>query len=272
MVARKSNSDEDLHSVSADEQQSGPKFKSVRRAFRIMDLISERGEDITAKELARAVGTNLSSCYYLLNILVEEGYIEKVPRSGGYKLGPTIATLNEMRPRSNLDSTVEPIVEGLARRAERHAYFGVLSEGELLVTQVESPPKSPPAGVVEGFHGASHALALGKVLLAGMGSEYVEDYIRAHGLEAFTPRTIVQPTQLHAHLNKVRMVGVATELEEFAQNLCSVAAPVERASGEVEGAIALSTITRRARSELQQLADLVREASKEASALLNKKR
>jgi IclR family transcriptional regulator, acetate operon repressor len=123
-------------------------------------------------------------------------------------------------------------------------------------------------GVVEGFHGASHALALGKVLLAGAGAEYVQEYIDDNGLEAFTPRTIVRPNQLHAHLNKVLMVGVATDFEEFAENLCCFAAPVKGRGGKVEGAIGLSTTTRRVNSEAQQLIELVQWASSEATALL----
>jgi IclR family transcriptional regulator, acetate operon repressor len=121
---------------------------------------------------------------------------------------------------------------------------------------------------VEGFHGASHALALGKVLLAGAGAEYVQEYIDDHGLEAFTPRTIVRPNQRHAHLNQVLMVGVATDFEEFAQNLCCFAAPVTGRSGKVEGAIGLSTTTRRVHSEGQQLMELVQWAATEATALL----
>lgn len=243
------------------------KFKSVRRAFRIMDLVGRRGEELTAKEIAREIGTNLSSCYYLINILIDEGYLEKVPRGGGYKIGPAIPLLHK-DARSDFDFKIEPVVEELSRRTQRHAYAAVLSGGEVEVTQVKSPPKSPPVGVVEGFHGASHALALGKVLLAGKGSEYVEDYVDDHGLEVFTPRTIVQPAQLHAHLNKVRMVGVATNFEEFAQNLCCVAAPVENESGKVEGAIALSTTPWHIRGEGQHLVEMVRWAAEEASALL----
>ncbi len=243
------------------------KFKSVRRVFRIIDLVSWRGEELTAKELAREIGTNLSSCYYLLSILVDEGYIEKVPRCGGYKIGPAIPMLRK-DSRSDFDSKVEPVIEELARRLQRHAYAAVLSAGEVEVTQVKAPPKSPPVGVVEGFHGASHALALGKVLLAGRGSEYVSGYVDEHGLEVFTPRTIVQSAQLHAHLNKVRMVGVATNFEEFAENLCCVAAPVESKNGKVEGAIGLSTTARRMRGEGQQLIDMIRRAAEEASALL----
>ncbi len=225
-----------------------------------------RGEGLTAKEIACEVGTNLSSCYYLLNILAEEGYIEKVPRGGGYRLGLTVSLLSE-GPRHDFDARIEPVVEELARRAQRHAYAAVLSGGEVTVTQVKAPPRSPPVGIVQGFHGASHALALGKVLLAGSGSEYVEGYIDEHGLEAFTPRTIVRPAQLHAHLNKVRMVRVATDFEEFSLNLCCVAAPVHSKSGKVEGAIGLSTTARRIRGEERQLVDMVRWAAGEASVL-----
>ena len=48
---------------SAREARTGTKFKSVRRIFRMMELISRRGEAVTAKQLANEIGTNLASCY-----------------------------------------------------------------------------------------------------------------------------------------------------------------------------------------------------------------
>ena len=258
--------DEGTGDPAVSEVPVASKFKSVRRVFRIMDLVSLRGEELTAKELARELGTNLSSCYYLLNILTDEGYIQKIA-GGGYRIGPTIPLLNE-GSRSDFDARIEPVVKELAQRAQRHAYAAVLSDGEAVVTQAKAPEKRSCVGVVEGFHGASHALALGKVLLAGAGAEFVQEYIDDNGLEAFTPRTIVRPNQLHAHLNKVLMVGVATDFEEFAQNLCCFAAPVKGRSGKVEGAIGLSTTTRRVHGEAQQLIELVQWASTEATALL----
>jgi IclR family acetate operon transcriptional repressor len=262
-----SYSDRGSGNFPVSEAQTGTKFKSVRRVFRIMDLVGRRGEDLTAKQLACEIETSLSSCYYLLNILVDEGYIEKVPRRGGYRIGPTISLLRR-DSRSDFDSKIEPVVEELAQRTLRRAYSAVLSSGEMEVIQVKAPLKSPPVGVVEGFRGASHALALGKVLLAGMGAQYVEDYINDHGgLEPFTPRTIVQPALLHAHLNKVRLVGLATDFEEFAQNLCCVAAPVESRRGKVEGSIGLSTTARRIHDEGRHLIGMVQWAAGEASAL-----
>jgi len=249
------------------EAQGDLKFKSVRRIFRIMDLVSRQGGGLTAREIAREVGTNLSSCYYLLNILVEEGYIEKIPRCGGYRMGPAIPLMAEAA-RSDFDLTIEPVVEELAQRAQMPAYVGVLSGGQVEVSRVKAPAKSSPVGVSEGFRGPSHALAIGKVLLAGMGSEYVKEYVDDHGLEAFSPRTIVRPAQLHAHLNKVRLVGVATDFEEFTHNLCCVAAPVKGQNGEVTAAIGLATTARHARNAGQQLVDMVQWAAGEASTLL----
>ena len=253
--------------VLVSEVQGDTKYKSVRRVFRIMDAISRRGEGLPAKELAHEIGTNLSSCYYLLNILIEEGYIEKVPRRGGYRIGPAIPLMAEAA-RSDFDLTIEPVVEELAQRAQMPAYVGVLSGGQVEVCRVKAPAKCSPVGVVEGFLGPSHALALGKVLLAGRGSEYVKEYVDDHGLEAFSPRTIVRPAQLHAHLNKVRLVGVATDFEEFAHNLCCVAAPVKGRDGEVTAAIGLATTARHARNGGQRLVDMVQWAAGEASTLL----
>lgn len=248
----------------------GSKFKSVRRIFRIMEIVSQRGEELTAKQLSSEIDTSLSSCYYLLNILADEGYIEKLAQGGGYRIGPAVSLIHGCSTGSSndFDNKVAPIVDELAQRSNRYAYAAVLSDGEATVTRATAPPESPPVGVVEGFHGASHALALGKVLVANMGPNGLRHYMENHKMEAFTPRTIVRKDLLMTHLNKVRTVGFATDFEEFAENLCCLAAPVGRGIGRMEGAIGVSTTARLIHRELQYLVRLVQEAAEEASAQL----
>ena len=168
------------------------KFQSLRRAFKILDLVSRR-EGLTAKLLARELDVSLSTCYHLINTLTEEGYLEKASPRGGYRLGRTIPTLHARRSKEDLDFTVEVVVEELAQKTGRCAYLEVLLDGTVTAHLVKSPLKNPPEGIVQGFHGASHALALGKVLVAGSGTKGVEDYVENFGLEAFTSRTIVRP-------------------------------------------------------------------------------
>ena len=255
-----------LHDTEAHGQS---KFKSARRIFRIIDLVMEQGERFTAKRIDREIGVNLSSCYYLINILIDEKYIEKIPRSGGYKLGPAIPLLYQ-NYKDNLTSRIEPIIDELAQRANAHAYLGLLSSDHTVaVAEVKSPLKCPPAGVVKGFQGASHALAIGKALLASLEPEGVRSYVANYGLETFTPRTIIDPVTLETHLSKVRALGVATDLEEFSENLHCVAAQIKGKGDKIEGAIGLSTVAQNARSELPRLVDLVRQAAEEASAVLS---
>ncbi|CAN5863982.1 hypothetical protein BH23ACT11_BH23ACT11_05870 [soil metagenome] len=187
----------------AEIKLGGAKFGSVRRVFTILDLVS-RQEGLTAKLLARELNVSLSTCYCLINILIAEGYLERVSPRDGYRLGAAISTLHERRAGKDLSCAVEPVLEELAQSSGRHAYLGVLSDGAVTVPMVKSPCKRPPESIVQGFHGASHALALGKVLIAGSGLEGVNGYVDNFGLEAFTTRTIVQPRCFSGHLDAVR--------------------------------------------------------------------
>ena len=183
-------------------------------------------------------------------------------------MGSAVSVLHERSCADDVSSRVEPVVERLAGRSMRHAYFGLLYDGAVTVSQVKTPPGSPPVGIVRGFHGASHALALGKVLIGGCGPEGAREYAENFGMEVFTPRTVVRPDLFEAHLDRVRVRGFATDVEEFAENLCCVAAPVLNGRGMVEGAVGVSTSAARFAGEARSLIELVRTAAKEASDLL----
>ena len=164
---------------------------------------------------------------------------------------------------------VEPVLHDLAHRARRAAYFAVLSErDEVVVIHVCAPPGCPPVGLPQGFSGPAHALALGKALIAAGGTAAINRYIERHELWAFTDRTITDPARLEAHLKEVKTRGYATDFEEFARGLCSVAAPVRDESQTLVGAIGLATIARNPGEEVKRMIAGARGGAKVLSAAL----
>jgi DNA-binding IclR family transcriptional regulator len=226
---------------------------------------------VTVKELARELSTSVSTCYHLIGILLDEGYIERLPHRAGYCLGPAVGALAQRTHWSSAAAAIEPMLHELARLADRPAYFGILSASDdLVVATVRSPPGSPPIRVPEGFRGPSHALALGKVLIAGGGSAAINRYIEHHELRAFTSRTIIDPVRLKAHLGDVRARGYATDFEEFSKNVVCVAVPVCDVEGPAVGSVALTADASTSTDELKRLVRLARRSALQVAAVLRR--
>src|SRR3954466_4796948 len=82
-------------------------YTSTRRIFRIIDLVGRAGDGLTVKGLAGELGVSVSTCYQLVAILVDEGYIERLSHRAGYRLGPMIGVLFDRSRESGRAAAVE---------------------------------------------------------------------------------------------------------------------------------------------------------------------
>src|SRR5262245_23980941 len=64
-------------------------LQTVRRALAVLEALAARPAGATPKELSQALGLHLSSCYRLLNALVDAGYAARY--DGLFRVGARVA-------------------------------------------------------------------------------------------------------------------------------------------------------------------------------------
>ena len=208
--------------------------QSLERAFAILDDIARRPAGVTA--IAERVRLPKSTVARLLTTLESIGAVERF-KGAHWRIGPGVAALSStVSPERNLIAIARPFLGDLVSRFGEDAGLGLPDGNEIhYVDQVES---DNPVQVRNwtGLRAPMHAVPSGLVLLA----EWPEDALTAYlsgELAALTRRTETRPSRLRARLAEVRKLGFAWGLEEFAEGIDSVAAPVRGARGKPIAAI-----------------------------------
>lgn len=108
--------------------------------------------------------------------------------------------------------------------------------------------------------------ATGKLLLAEMSSERLDDYLDKHPLVAISPYTITNKEKLKEHLAIVKETRVSIENQELGESISAIATPVFYKGTLVASISILDTTTHMAR-----FADELREDMKNLGEIVTKK-
>jgi len=84
-----------------------------------------------------------------------------------------------------------------------------------------------------------YSTGIGKAILAYSGEDELATVL-ASGLERRTPSTITDPIQLRTELQRIRMRGYSTDMEENEESVRCVAAPIFDHRLSVVGAISIA--------------------------------
>jgi DNA-binding IclR family transcriptional regulator len=139
--------------------------QTLDRGLKVLSLLAEHSDGLTAGELAEELSTARAVVYRLLRTLEAHRLVGRIDTR--YVLGIGVAELaSRLRPR--LQATVLPILRRLSRQTNSTSLLSVADGDEALILLTEEPPQST-------FHlalrqGARHALDLGAdgvAILAG---------------------------------------------------------------------------------------------------------
>jgi DNA-binding IclR family transcriptional regulator len=72
---------------------SGRQPKAVRSALHVLEEVVSAGPGVTAKEISEALALPQATTYRILNLLVAEEYLVRLPDLAGFALGRRAARL-----------------------------------------------------------------------------------------------------------------------------------------------------------------------------------
>lgn len=241
--------------------------QSLERAFAILDEVAQRPAGVTA--IAERVRLPKSTVARLLATLEDVEAVERFEGSR-WRIGPGVEALTAaVSPERSLISIARPFLVDLVAELGEDAGLGLPDGNEVLyVDQVES---DNPVQVRDwtGTRAPMHAVPSGLVLLAEWPDDALDAYLSGE-LVALTRHTVTDPDELRARLAEVRERGYAWGLEEFAEGIDSVAAPVRDARGKAIAAIHVHGPSYRfpRSGEARRIAEVVVAAANDVGSLL----
>ena len=204
------------------------RLEAVERALRVLDAFLELPGEAGTNEIARRTGINASTVSRLLSTLVAGGYVEHLPESGRYRLGPHLIRLaNHMMSSLDLRALARPHLAALEEATGETATLSIAGEREAVTVDFVPSRQSVASVARVGRPSVAHATATGKVMLA-FGAAPPPD----GDLERFTDRTLVGKA-LRNEIGQVREQGWAQAVKEREVDLNAIAAPVYGANGRL---------------------------------------
>jgi DNA-binding IclR family transcriptional regulator len=248
--------------AATDRPPVGRQPNAIRSALSVLEEVARAGPGVTAKEISTALGLSPATTYRLVNQLVAEEYLVRLPDLRGFTLGRKVIELAGAVVPPYLPDAAAAALAGLRSRVRLAINLVSYRQGRLRM--LDSDPDHPPTSdAVLSRH--PHASAFGKLLLAEHGDwrPLLGDRPRR-----ITARTIADPAALDRELDRVRNEGLARQTEELRPGRGCLALPVRDDSGTLVAGLAVSGPPERIGTLETPIVDQVRDCALVLSNLL----
>lgn len=242
---------------------------SVARAFAILDLFSEHRPELTAADVARALGLNTVTAHRFLRSLAAVGAIVAVSR-GTYRLGFMFADLgNRVIESNHLAQVARPMLQKVTAAINEASMATVMENNQISCVAVAHSGRTLSVNIRTGTRMEAFCSANGKLWLAHSPAEAVERFLDEVPLAALTERTITDRDAFRAQLHAVRAAGYAINDGEREDGLSAVACPVISRTGRMVAGLSVFGPTSRMSEEVMDRArQQLRCAAQEIEILL----
>ena len=246
-------------------------IQSVSHALDLLEQFHDEVDELGVTELSKRLKLHKNNVFRLLATLELRGYIEQNRVTENYRLGLKTLEMGQTFVRQmGLLRQSRPVLEWLVRECNETSYIAVVKDFDIIYLDVVETDLTVRVVPRVGSRLPAYCTAAGKVQLACMSEEGLEQYFPARELKSFTPNTITDKEVLKEYLIKIASQGYAIDDEELDIGVRCVSSPIRDYTRRIVGAVSISGPTMRLPLERidKELIPLVQKAADEISCNL----
>jgi beta-ketoadipate pathway transcriptional regulators, PcaR/PcaU/PobR family len=226
---------------SLDVFTGDPNFMtSLARGLIVIQAFTQQSPQMTISQLSIKTGLSRAAVRRCLYTLTKLGFAGAEDGSR-YSLRPRMLTLSHTYTASNtLSSAAQPILERMSAALRESFSVATLDGEDIVYIARTSVSRVMSVDLHIGSRLPAYCTSMGRILLAYLPSEQLENYLAKVELIPYTTRTVNTVEKLRLHLRNIRRNGYSICDQEYEVGLRSLAVPVFSPSGRAVATINLS--------------------------------
>jgi DNA-binding IclR family transcriptional regulator len=204
-----------------------------------MKILADRPKGILAAEVESLTDIPRTTAFRILKTLCSEGMAEK--RGTLFFAGAGLIQVGLTSLRSlEIRSMAIPFLGELASKTHFTAHLAIPSGWQALILEVHDSPNPVRVASRSGTTVPLHCSSTGKIFLAYLHEQSLEDYFSSGSPEKKTANTIVTLPEMRKEIERIKRDGFSVDDHEFHDEVWCVAAPVRDSGGQVIAAIGVT--------------------------------
>lgn len=216
-------------------------IQSVSHALDLLEQFRDEIDELGVTELSKRLKLHKNNIFRLLATLESRGYIEQNKITENYRLGIKTLELGQTFIRQlGLLRQSRPVLESVAKSCNETAYVAIVKDFHSIYLDAVETDMTVRVVTRVGSRLPAYCSAAGKVQIAYMKEDELDNYIKNNEFRAYTKNTITDGEVLRKQLRQVAEQGFAIDDEELDVGVKCVSAPIRDYTRRIVGAISIS--------------------------------
>jgi DNA-binding IclR family transcriptional regulator len=215
--------------------------QSVERTLDIVEALSSNKDGIGVTELSKALNLHKSTVHRLLTTLMVRKYVEQDSETGKYRLSVKLFELgNAVLSKLNMRAHAMPFLRELRERTGETVQLSIVDQNQVLFIDVLESNEKIGVKALIGERAPLYCTAAGKVWLANLPDERIQEVLKDTQYKSFTGKTVGNFDDLRTQLKTIKEKGWSLDDGECEEDMRCVAGAIKNYRGRVIACISIS--------------------------------